>query len=75
MGAGERHLTVRLKQGSKVVRGVAFGAADWCEELNATEGPIEIAYRPVINEFNGFRKVEIHLVDWRPAKTMAGVSA
>lgn len=65
MGSGERHLTVKLRQGSKVVRAVAFGAADWCEELNELSEPIEIAYRPVINEFRGYRNVEIHLVDWR----------
>ena len=48
-----------------MIRGVAFGAADWCEPLNQHNGPIEIAYRPVINEFNGYRSVEVHLVDWR----------
>ena len=74
MGGGDRHLTVKLRQGTKVIRGVAFSGGEWCDELNATEGPIEIAYRPVINEFRGFRKVEIHLVDWRPMKTMATVS-
>ncbi len=74
MGAGDRHLTVKLRQGTKVIRGVAFSAGDWCDELNATEGPIEIAYRPVINEFRGFRKVEVHLVDWRPMKSLAAVS-
>ena len=73
MGGGDRHLTVKFRQGSKVIRGVAFGGGDWCDELNAAEGPIEIAYRPVINEFRGFRKVEIHLVDWRPATTLAPV--
>ena len=73
MGGGDRHLTVKLRQGTKVVRGVAFSAGEWCDQLNATEGPIEIVYRPVINEFRGFRKVEVHLVDWRPAKTLAAV--
>lgn len=73
MGGGDRHLTVKLRQGSKVIRGVAFSAGDWCDELNEVDGPIEIAYRPVINEFRGFRKVEIHLVDWRPSKSMAAV--
>ncbi|EMI42986.1 single-stranded-DNA-specific exonuclease RecJ [Rhodopirellula sp. SWK7] len=65
MGSSERHLSVRLKQGSKVIRGVAFGAADWCDPLNDCAGPIEIAYRPVINEFRGYKSVEIHIVDWR----------
>jgi len=32
--------------------------------LNA---PIDVAYRPVINEFRGYRKVEIQIVDWRPS--------
>ena len=73
MGSGDRHLTVKLRQGGKVVRGVAFSSGDWCQQLNAVEGRIEIAYRPVINEFRGFRKVEVHLVDWRPATSLATV--
>jgi single-stranded-DNA-specific exonuclease len=73
MGTGDRHLSVKVRQGSKVVRGVAFSAGDWCDELNAVDGPIEIAYRPVINDFRGYRRVEIHLVDWRPASTLAPV--
>jgi single-stranded-DNA-specific exonuclease len=73
MGGGDRHLTVKLRQGATVMRGVAFGAGDWCDDLNACEGPIEIAYRPVINEFRGFKKVEIQIVDWRPAEQYATV--
>lgn len=73
MGGGDRHLTAKLRQGSKVIRAVAFSAGDWCDELNSAEGQIEIAYRPVINEFRGFRKVEIQLVDWRPATSLAAV--
>ncbi|MEO1524289.1 MAG: single-stranded-DNA-specific exonuclease RecJ [Planctomycetota bacterium] len=73
MGSGDRHLTVRVRQGNKVIRGVAFGAADWCDELNACDGPIQLAYRPVINEFGGYRRVEIHVVDWRPARVASAV--
>jgi single-stranded-DNA-specific exonuclease len=68
MGSGDRHLSVRLDQGGKTVRGVAFGAGDWCDDLNDCKGPIRIVYRPVINEFRGFRRVEIHLVDWKPVR-------
>ncbi len=67
MGSGERHLTVRLQQQNIQIRAVAFGQGDWCEDLTACEGPIDIAYRPVINEFGGRRNVEIQLVDWRPS--------
>ena len=67
MGKTKRHLTVRLKQGEKVIRAVAFNAEQWCDELNEVDGPFEIVYRPVVNDFRGYRSVEIHLVDWRPA--------
>ena len=74
MGAGDRHLTVQLTQGGKRIRAVAFGGGSWCDELNELDGPIEIVYRPVINSFNGFRKVEIHLIDWRMSETLAPVA-
>jgi single-stranded-DNA-specific exonuclease len=67
MGKTKRHLTVQLRQGSKTIRAVAFNAESWCDELNNMTEPFEIAYRPVVNEFRGYRSVEIHLVDWRPA--------
>ena len=67
MGTGDRHLAMKVVQHSVEMRAVAFGQGDWCEELNAFEGPIDIAFRPVINEFNNFRRVEIQLVDWRPS--------
>lgn len=66
MGSGDRHLTMRLDQGGKTIRAVAFGAGDWCDELNECNAPIQVAYRPVINEFRGYRRVEVHVVDWRP---------
>ena len=66
MGKTKRHITVQLRQGSKTIRAVAFNAESWCDELNDTTEPFEIAYRPVVNEFRGYRSVEIHLVDWRP---------
>lgn len=68
MGAGERHLSLKLQQGPTNVRAVAFSKAEWAEELEKTPGLIDIAYRPVINEFRGIRKVEVHLVDWRPTE-------
>ncbi|MGV3485904.1 MAG: single-stranded-DNA-specific exonuclease RecJ [Planctomycetaceae bacterium] len=74
MGSGDRHLMMKLVQHSVEIRAVAFGQGDWCDELNACEGPIDVAYRPVINEFNGYRRVEIQLVDWRPALSPAMAS-
>ncbi len=69
LGSGERHLAVQLEQYGARLRAVAFGKGDWLPELAAVAGPIDVAYRPVINEFRGRRSVEVHLVDWRPTAT------
>ncbi|MEX0819915.1 MAG: single-stranded-DNA-specific exonuclease RecJ [Pirellulaceae bacterium] len=65
LGNGERHISVKVKQHNVALRAVGFGKGDWYEELTTLAGPIDIAYRPVINEFRGRRNVEMHLVDWR----------
>jgi single-stranded-DNA-specific exonuclease len=65
MGSSDRHFSGRFNQHGTTVRGVAFGQADWVAPLTEHRGPIDIAFRPVINEFNGMRRVEIHVVDWR----------
>ena len=67
MGSAGRHLSLQVTQHGRRVRAVAFGQAeDWMPDLESIAGPIDLAYRPVINEFRGFRKVELQLVDWRP---------
>jgi single-stranded-DNA-specific exonuclease len=66
IGGGERHLSVKLKQSDLTLRAVAFGQAEWAEELERQTAPFDIAYRPVINRFAGRMSVELQLVDWRP---------
>ena len=68
IGAGGRHLSLKLSQHGISFRAVAFGAGEWAEELAAIDRPIDIAFRPVINSFQGRRNVELHLVDWRPGE-------
>jgi single-stranded-DNA-specific exonuclease len=63
-----RHLSMWLDQQGAKIRAVAFGAADWEDELNASDGPLAIAFQPVINQFRGRSSVELHVKDWRPAK-------
>lgn len=67
MGNGDRHLTARFQHAGKCLRTVAFGAGDWCDEINQVEGLFDLAFRPVINDFQGRRNVELQLVDWRPS--------
>ena len=66
LGSSGRHLALRLSQYEVTLRAVAFGGGDWADELAATAGTIDVAFRPVINSFRGRRSVELHLVDWRP---------
>ena len=47
------------------IRCVAFGGAEWHDDLVAANAPLDIAYKPVINDFKGRQNVEIHLIDWR----------
>lgn len=65
MGSSESHLQVRFQQQQTRIRGIAFGLAEWAEELAAQTAPLDIAYRPVINDYRGRQSVELHLVDWR----------
>jgi single-stranded-DNA-specific exonuclease len=56
---------MRLAQQQTRLRAVGFGCAEWADELVAAGCPLDIAYRPVINDYRGRQSVEIHLVDWR----------
>jgi len=75
MGEGDRHLAVTLKQQNLSLRSVAFGQGEWASELKQQEGPLDVAFRAVINEFRGRRSVELHLVDWRPSTIAASVGS
>ena len=71
MGGGQRHLSLQVTHHNVTMRALAFGQAEWADELEELDGPIDIVYRPVINEFRGRRNVEIHLVDWRVSNLTA----
>jgi single-stranded-DNA-specific exonuclease len=73
IGGGERHLSLRLRQGKVVLRAVAFGRGDWCEELSEISGKVDVAYRPVVNHFGGRQSVDLHLVDWRLSRQPVAV--
>ncbi|MDG2380834.1 MAG: single-stranded-DNA-specific exonuclease RecJ [Pirellulaceae bacterium] len=71
MGKGDRHVTLTLEQYGVRLRAVAFNQPEWVQELSDNEGPLDVAFRPIINEFRGRRSVELQLVDWRPARELA----
>lgn len=77
MGGGERHLSLRVRQGNSVLRCVAFGKGDWADEIAACNSALAICFAPSLNAFNGYENVELQLIDWQPAAAAptAAVSA
>jgi single-stranded-DNA-specific exonuclease len=65
IGSGGNHLSLKLSQYGVTLRAVAFGGGEWLDDLLSVTGPIDVAFRPVINTFRGRQSVELHMVDWR----------
>jgi single-stranded-DNA-specific exonuclease len=72
IGTGEvqRHMDFRVRQGETTLRCVAWGMADRMEELMSAGGDCCLAFTPKINEWNGQRKLELHVIDLKPGKTV-----
>ncbi|MDR1491520.1 MAG: single-stranded-DNA-specific exonuclease RecJ [Planctomycetaceae bacterium] len=68
MGSDNRHFTATFRQHQQTLRAVAFGAAEWVEEMRRCDGAFDVAFHPVINEFRGFSKVELQLLDWKESE-------
>jgi single-stranded-DNA-specific exonuclease len=66
MGEGDRHLDLRIRQHNITMRAIAFGRAEWAEEIAAVNGPISIGFTAAINHFKGRESVELKLEDWQP---------
>lgn len=74
MGEGERHLSIFVRQYGERMRGIAFGKADWADEMVQHSGPMSICFQPTINRFQGRESVEFHLIDWQPELSQAGIA-
>ncbi len=65
VGGGERHLSFRVRQNGKEVRAIAFGMGDRLEELMSAGGQCCLAFTPRLNEWQGYRSVEIEVRDFQ----------
>lgn len=63
MGAGERHMSFRVRQQNAALRAVAFGMAERLDELMSQSGQCCLAFTPRINEWQGMRRVELDVID------------
>jgi single-stranded-DNA-specific exonuclease len=71
MGGGERHMSFRVSQNGTTLRAVAFGMGERFDELMSDGGRCCLAFTPKINEWQGYRSVELEVVDFRPGPRVA----
>lgn len=69
MGKEERHLAFKVKQNGTVMRAVMFGKGDELERLTSAGSRVCLAFTPKVNEFNGWQKVELDVIDFIPGPT------
>jgi single-stranded-DNA-specific exonuclease len=75
LGSSGHHLAMMLSQHGVRLRAVAFGGGEWADQLASVDGTLDVAFRPVINNFRGRQSVELHLVDWHPTKKVSKLAA
>lgn len=65
LGADERHLSFRVRQGNSLMRAIAFGMGERLDELMSHGGNCSVAFVPKVNEWQGRRTVEIEVIDFQ----------
>jgi single-stranded-DNA-specific exonuclease len=68
MGGGDRHLSIRVRQSGASVRAVAFNMGERIEELMSAAGRCCLAFTPRLNEWNGWKNVEVDVSDFQPGE-------
>jgi single-stranded-DNA-specific exonuclease len=75
MGGGERHLSFRVAQRGTILRVVAWNMADRLEELLSAGGACCLAFTPKINEWQGYRSIDLEAIDFQAGAQAQLVSA
>jgi single-stranded-DNA-specific exonuclease len=66
IGGGERHLSFRVAQQGTTLRAIAWGMAERAEELMSAGGACCLAFTPKLNEWQGYRSVDLEVTDFQP---------
>lgn len=66
VGVGERHLSFRVRQEGRTIKAIAFGMGDRLDELMSQGGHVSLAFTPRLNEWQGFRSLELEVKDFQP---------
>jgi single-stranded-DNA-specific exonuclease len=65
VGGGERHLSFRVSQQGTVLKAIAWSMAERVEELMSAGGACCLAFTPRLNEWQGYRSVDLEVVDFQ----------
>jgi single-stranded-DNA-specific exonuclease len=66
VGGGERHLSFRVRQQRTTIRAIAFNMAERLDELMSAGGQCCLVYTPRANEWQGYRRLDLEVVDFQP---------
>jgi single-stranded-DNA-specific exonuclease len=66
IGGGERHLSFRVSQQGTTLRAIAWSMADRAEELMSAGGACCLAFTPRLNEWQGWRSIDLEVTDFQP---------
>jgi len=66
VGKNANHVQLQVKQNNTFLRCIAFNHGEWCDQLQSGM-TIDLAVQPSINEYNGYRNVELEIKDCRPS--------
>jgi single-stranded-DNA-specific exonuclease len=69
VGNGERHLSFRVRQNGRDARCIAFGMGERLEELLSAGGECCLAFTPRLNEWQGYRSVDVEVRDFQAGPT------
>jgi len=65
---GEKHLKVTLRQGrSLVFDGIGFGMKSLESQGLSLRMPVDVAFTPELNHWNGYDRIQLRIRDMRPA--------
>jgi single-stranded-DNA-specific exonuclease len=70
VGQGGAHLQFTVRQNSTYCKAIAFGRGAQVQQL-AEQRRLRVAFEPIINEWNGRRRVELKVADWKSVETPA----
>ncbi|MBN2446116.1 MAG: single-stranded-DNA-specific exonuclease RecJ [Phycisphaerae bacterium] len=66
VGRTSNHLQFSVRQGNEQRKAIAFGRGKDIDAL-ADHPRIRVAFEPMISEWNNQRRVELRVLDWKPA--------